>query len=61
MADRFVICPECSNELDTSKVSLIKHAIDHWGVQPNEISRLKNPEAEARYAILLAAAADGEE
>lgn len=50
-----VICPECAGCLDSEKVDIIKHAVSHWGVEPRDLSRIRNGEAVRRYNILIEA------
>jgi len=48
-----VTCPECGLDLDTSKISLRKHAYMHWSVEPRHLDRIRNQEAVKRYKYLL--------
>ncbi|MBA7576894.1 hypothetical protein ES708_18736 [subsurface metagenome] len=48
-----ITCPECGKELDSSVISFEAHARSHWGVEPRNISTLRNAEAQRRYNIIM--------
>lgn len=48
-----VLCPECGRFIDPNKESVVKHAYAHWGVLPNRIHEIRNPEARRRYEVLM--------
>lgn len=55
-----VLCPECGRFLDLSKESAVKHAYSHWGVLPNRVHEMRNPEARRRYEALMKDAEEAE-
>lgn len=52
MAYKCTKCPECG--INLRGIDNVKHAVSHWGVQPNELHRLENKDARDRYEELTA-------